>query len=136
MASNEKTPLPPIKVWAPAVAVAWLVPGGGHFLLRRRGRGAILAAAITVSFILGLLLRGAMFQPQTGDLLTTLIYTGGYICDMAAGILYFLTTWLGYSQPDVAGHVHDYGTKFLVAAGLMNVLAIVDAFEIAIGKKS
>lgn len=52
------------------------------------------------------------------------------------GILYFLTVWLGYTQPDVAGHVHDYGTKFLVAAGLLNVLAMVDAFEIAAGRKS
>ncbi len=42
----------------------------------------------------------------------------------------------GYNQPDVAGHVHDYGTKFLVAAGLLNVLAMVDAYEIAVGKKA
>ena len=42
---------------------------------------------------------------------------------------------LGYSQPDMAGHVHDYGTKFLVAAGLLNLLAMVDAWEIATGKK-
>ena len=52
-----------------------------------------------------------------------------------SGILYLMTTWLGYNQADVAGHVHDYGTKFLVAAGLLNVLAMVDAFEIATGKK-
>jgi hypothetical protein len=52
-----------------------------------------------------------------------------------SGIFYFLAGWLGYSQADVAGHVHDYGTKFLVAAGLLNVLAMVDAFEIATGKK-
>ena len=38
--------------------------------------------------------------------------------------------------PDVAGAVHDYGTKFLVTAGLLNVLAMVDAFEIAAGRKS
>ena len=41
----------------------------------------------------------------------------------------------GYEAPDVAGHTVDYGTKFLVAAGLFNVLAIVDAFEIAVGRK-
>ena len=43
--------------------------------------------------------------------------------------------WLGYAQPDMAGHVHDYGTKFLVAAGLLNLLGMVDAFEIATGRK-
>jgi hypothetical protein len=52
-----------------------------------------------------------------------------------SGILYLLAVWMGYSQADMAGHVHDYGTKFLVAAGLLNILAMVDAFEIATGKK-
>ena len=81
------------------------------------------------------MMRGAMFQPQTGDLLTTLINTGGFIGDVCSGILYLLSVWLGYSQPDMAGHVHDYGTKFLVTAGLLNVLAMVDAYEIAAGRK-
>jgi hypothetical protein len=86
-------------------------------------------------FLLGLMMRGVMFQPQTGDILTTVIYVGGFIGDLASGLLYLLTIWLGYAQPDVAGHVHDYGTKFLVAAGLLNILGMVDAYEIAIGKK-
>jgi hypothetical protein len=84
---------------------------------------------------LGLMMRGALFQPQSGDLLTMVIYVGGFIGNLMSGILYFLTVWLGYSQPDVAGHVHDYGTKFLVGAGLLNLLAMVDAYEIATGKK-
>jgi hypothetical protein len=84
---------------------------------------------------MGLLMRGTLFQPQFGDILTTIIYTGGFIGNVAAGLPYLLTVWLGYNQPDVAGHVYDYGTKFLVAAGLLNVLAMVDAFEIAVGKK-
>ncbi len=121
--------------WAPVVGLAWLVPGGGHFLLRRTSRGAILFASVAVMFILGLMMRGSMFQPQTGDLLTTVIYVGGFLGDLASGLFYLITVWLGYSQPDVAGHVHDYGSKFLVAAGLLNVLAIVDAFDIATGRK-
>jgi len=86
-------------------------------------------------FLLGLMMRGALFSPQTGDILTTVIYVGGFIGNFMSGIFYFLAVWLGYSQADVAGHVHDYGTKFLVAAGLLNILAMVDAFEIATGKK-
>ena len=128
--------MPPLKVWLPAVALGWFIPGGGHFLLKRRGRAGLLLAAITGMFVFGLLMRGAMFEPQTGDWLTTLIYVGGFIGDVASGILYLLATMLGYSQPDVAGHVHDYGTKFLVTAGLLNVLAMVDAYEIAAGRKS
>jgi len=121
--------------WLPAVVVAWIIPGGGHFLLKRPGRGGLIAASVTAMFLLGLMMRGALFSPQTGDLLTTVIYVGGFIGNLMSGLLYFVTVWLGYSQPDVAGAVHDYGTKFLVAAGLLNVLAMVDAYEIATGKK-
>ncbi len=139
MAEKEKTakePMPPLNVWLPPVALGWLVPGGGHFLLKRTGRALLLAASITCMFALGLAMRGAMFQPQSGDILTILINWGGFAGDIASGILYLLTTWLGYSQPDVAGQVHDYGTKFLVTAGLLNILAMVDAYEIAGGRKS
>ena len=132
---EEKQPMAPIGVWAPAVALGWLIPGGGHFLLKRTGRGTLLLLSVTGMFLCGLMMRGAMFQPQSGDLLTTLINTGGFIGDLSSGILYLLSVWLGYSQPDTAGHVHDYGTKFLVTAGLLNILAIVDAFEIASGRK-
>ena len=132
---EEKLPLPPVGTWAPAVAIAWLIPGGGHFFLKRMGRGALLLTSITAMFVCGLLMRGAMFLPQSGDLLTTLINTGGFIGDIASGILYLLTVWLSYTQPDTAGAVHDYGTKFLVVAGLLNILAMVDAFEIAVGRK-
>jgi TM2 domain-containing membrane protein YozV len=132
---KEKQPMPSIGAWAPAVALGWLIPGGGHLLLKRTGRGVLLGVAITGMFVCGLLMRGAMFQPQSGDLLTTLINTGGFIGDVCSGILYLLTSWLGYTQPDIAGAVHDYGTKFLVTAGLLNVLAMVDVFEIAAGRK-
>jgi len=121
--------------WAPAVVLAWLIPGGGHFLLKRPGRGAVVGISVALVFLLGLMMRGALFQPQSGDLLTMVIYYGGFIWDLLAGALYFLTVWLGYSQPDMAGHVHDYGTKFLVAAGLLNLLGMVDAFEIATRRK-
>jgi hypothetical protein len=121
--------------WAPAVLLAWLIPGGGHFLLKKRERGVALAVSVTGMFVLGIMMRGAMFHPEGGDLLTTVIYYGGFIGDLLSGILYFLALWFGYNQPDMAGHVHDYGTKFLVAAGLLNLLAMVDAFEIATGKK-
>ena len=121
--------------WAPTVALAWLIPGGGHFLLKRPGRGGLLAASVALTFLLGLMMRGTLFEPQSGDLLTIVIYCGGFLGNLLSGIPYLFTVLLGYSQPDVAGPVHDYGTKFLVAAGLLNLLAMVDAFEIATGQK-
>ena len=132
---EKPQPVPPISAWAPAVALGWLIPGGGHLLLKRTGRGLLLLATITAMFLCGLMMRGAMFHPESGDLLTTLINTGGFIGDICSGMLYLLSAWLGYSQPDMAGAVHDYGTKFLVTAGLLNLLAMVDAFEIAAGRK-
>ncbi len=139
MSSKEKKPkepMPPVGVWGPAVALAWFVPGGGHFLLKRYGRAGLLLFAVMVMFLFGLMMRGEFLKPQGGDLLTILIYYGGFLCNVATGIPYLVATWFGYSQPDVAGAVHDYGTKFLVTAGLLNVLAMVDAYEIAIGKKN
>ncbi len=133
---QAKPAAPPLGVWAPAVLLGWLVPGGGHLLLKRTGRGLLLLAAITLMFLIGLMMRGAFFQPQTGDLLTTLINTGGFVGDLCSGLLYLLSVAFGYNTPDMAGAVHDYGTKFLVTAGLLNVLAMVDAYEIAAGKKS
>jgi hypothetical protein len=137
MATNVKAQAeaPPARGWYGVIFLAWLVPGAGHFLLKRPGRGALLLASVAIMFLLGLMMRGTMFQPQTGDVLTIIIYCGGFLGDLASGLFYLLTVWLGYSQPDMAGHVHDYGTKFLVAAGLLNVLAMVDAYEIATGEK-
>jgi hypothetical protein len=130
-----KAPAAPSQSWIKIVVASWLVPGAGHFMLKRSGRGGLLLGSVALMFLFGLLMRGAMFHPQTGDILTTVIYCGGFLGDLANGLLYLLSTWFGYSQPDMAGHVHDYGTKFLVAAGLLNILAMIDAYEIATGKK-
>ena len=128
-------PAPSLKSWAGPVILGWLVPGAGHFILKRTGRGGLILFSVVSMFLLGLMMRGAMFQPQTGDILTMIIYCGGFAGDVASGLLYFMATWFGYNQPDMAGHVHDYGTKFLVTAGLLNVLGRVDAYEIATRKK-
>ena len=132
---GEVSALSSVNKWAPAVALGWLIPGGGHFLLGKRLRGGLLFGCVTLSFAVGMLMRGYLFEWQTGDLFTTLIYCGGYIANLASGVPYLFAKWLGYSEPDMAGHVIDYGTTFLVCAGLMNILAMVDVFEIATGKK-
>lgn len=128
-------PMPPVGAWLPAVALSWLIPGCGHLLLKRRGRGIVLFVTVGAMFIFGLMMRGAMFTPQSGDLLTTLINTGGFIGDICSGAFYILAVCVGYNQPDMAGAVHDYGTKFLVTAGLINLLAITDVYDIAARRK-
>ncbi|HWF45660.1 MAG TPA: DUF6677 family protein [Bryobacteraceae bacterium] len=132
--SSETAPLPARSSYL-IIFLAWLIPGAGHLLLGRRGRGAIVLGTVLLTFVVGLLMHGPMFQPHGGDLLSTLIQYGGFLGDLCSGILYLLAVWLGYNAPDVAAFSPDYGQKFLVAAGLLNILAIVDAYEIATKQK-
>lgn len=134
-ATQPKEGMAAINIWILPVLAAWIVPGGGHFLLKKTGRGALIFGSVLLMFLFGMFMRGAMFTPERGDVLTTLISYGGFVADLASGALYFAATMFGYAQPDMAGDVHDYGTKFLVTAGLLNILAATDAYEIAIGKK-
>jgi hypothetical protein len=118
------------------MAAAWLIPGAGHFLLGKTGRGALIFGSVVLMFLFGLCMQGVMFSPETGaDYLTSLINYGGFVCNVAAGAIYVLAAMFGYHQNDVPGAGHDYGTKFLVTAGLLNILAIEDAWEIVTGKK-
>jgi hypothetical protein len=126
----------PIRSPLVLIALGWLIPGAGHLLLGKRGRGAIVFATVLVAFAIGALMRGPMFHPSgSGDLLSRVIQIGGFLGDLAAGLPYFLSVWLGYAPPDAAGHAADYGSKFLVAAGLFNILGIVDAYEITTRQK-
>lgn len=105
-------------------------------MLGLRWRGLIVFLTVAACFALGLLLRGPIFQPTgVGDVLSRVIQYGGFIGDLASGLFYFVPVWLGYAPPDRAGHTADYGSKFLVAAGLLNILAMVDAYEIATRQK-
>jgi hypothetical protein len=128
---------PPLRSpWLVAI-LGWLVPGAGHLLLGRRYRGMLIFATVLVCFSIGLLLRGPLFEVTgAGDVLSRLIQWGGHIGDMAAGLPYFVAVAMGYGPPDRAGHNADYGSKFIVAAGLLNVLSIVDAYEIATSQKA
>ena len=126
----------PVSKWILPVLAGWLIPGAGHFMLKRTGRGALLFGSVLLTFLFGLGMSGMMFTPEKGaDYLTSLINYGGFACNLAAGGMYLLATMFGYAQPDMPGDVHDYGTKFLVTAGLLNILAMVDAYEIAAGRK-
>ncbi len=131
--SSETVPLrSPILI----VLAAWIVPGCGHFLLGRRGRAAVIFATILLCFLVGVAMNGPFFAPAAnGDILSRLIQYGGFLGDLSSGIFYLLASFAGYGPPDQPGHVPDYGSKFLVGAGLLNILAMVDAYEIATRQK-
>ncbi len=134
--ASEAVTVPPLRSPWLTVILAWLVPGAGHLLLNRRGRGAIIFATVLLSFVIGVLMRGPLFDTgAAGDVLSRLIQWGGHLGDTASGLLYFVAVWSGYGPPDRAGHTADYGSKFIVAAGLLNILSMVDAYEIATRQK-
>jgi hypothetical protein len=119
------------------LGAGWLVPGLGYFLQGHPIRAMLTGASTILMFLLGLMLQGAFFvRVDTPDTLTNLIYLGGVASHWLTGLPWFLATWMGYNAPDVAGHSVDYGSKFLVGAGLLNILSFIDAWEIAKGKKS
>lgn len=93
----------------------------------------MLAFAVVVTFLIGLGMQGPMFKlgQDNGDVLSRVIQGGGFVGDIANGALYFIAEGAGYTGSDSAGHVPEYGSKILVTAGLLNILAMVDAFEIA-----
>ena len=128
--SAATRPLTPLAVVTPIVG--WLVPGGGHFLHRRWGRGALLAASVTFMFVLGLLMQGKVYSANFGDILDVL----GFVGDLGAGGLYLLTRAFDWGRGSINLATADYGTKFLIVAGLLNVISAVDAYDLAIGKKS
>jgi len=114
-----------------AVLFGWHVPGAGHLIQKRWVRAFLLAGAIVCMFILGLLMEGKLYSPNTGDILDVL----GFIGDIGAGGLYMVSKSLDVGAGNIARATADYGTKFLIVAGLLNIISAVDAYHIAIGKK-
>jgi hypothetical protein len=118
---------------SPALALlaGWLVPGAGHLLLGKWVRAGLLMVSIMGMFVIGIALAGKVYTPNTGEPLDMLGFAG----DLGSGLLYGLARLLGWGQAPVLTAVADYGTKFIVVAGLLNVVAAVDAHSLASGRK-
>jgi len=115
-----------------APAIGWLIPGAGHLIQKRWIRGFLLMGSVVTMFVLGLLMQGRIYRPNGGDILDIL----GFIGDVGAGGLYIATRVLDIGNVVVAHATADYGTKYLIVAGLLNFISVADAYHIAIGKKS
>ena len=114
-----------------APAVGWLIPGAGHLLQKRWIRGGLLFVSIVTLFLLGLAMQGRIYKANGGDILDIL----GFVGDVGAGALYILTLANDWGQGAIAFATADFGTKFMIVAGLLNFIAVADAYHIAIGKK-
>jgi len=116
---------------AMAPLIGWLIPGAGHLIQKRWIRGLLLMGSVAGMFAFGLAMQGKVYQPNTGDLLDIL----GFIGDLGSGAFYFMARIFDWGGTSITSAVADYGTKFIVVAGLLNIMAAVDAYHIAIGKK-
>ena len=125
----QAEPVSVMSVLAPAIG--WLIPGAGHMIQKRWIRGLLLFVAIATLFLLGLALQGRIYKANGGDILDIL----GFIGDVGAGGFYVVTMAMDWGQGAIAFATADYGTKFMIVAGLLNFIAVADAYHIAIGKK-
>jgi hypothetical protein len=116
-------------VYLPLIA-GWLVPGAGHFLLGKWIRGLLLSVSIICMFALGLAMHGKLYS-SAQDVLDLL----GFIGDLGNGVLFFIGRSLGLGAEPVQVTTADFGTKFIVVAGLLNVIAAVDAHNLRTGRK-
>ena len=107
------------------------MPGGGHFLLRKWYRGALLAAAIIGMFALGLAMQGKLYA-NAHDILELLGLAG----DLGNGLLYIVSRAAGLGADSVQVTVADWGTRFIVVAGMLNIIAAIDAHNLRTGRKA
>ena len=130
----------PTRAWAMGAA-GWLLPGAGHLLQGHWGRALVLGGAVWICFVCGLLMGGHMFSvggDQQG--LSALLQIPPMIANLGSGLLYQATWFFGVGFADdpqsAARATYEYGTTFLLIAGLLNYLVMLDAFDISAGRKA
>jgi hypothetical protein len=112
-----------------AAVAGWLVPGLGHLILRRWSKAAVYFLCIGGLAFAGLAMRGGVFSFGAEDLFDRL----GFFADLGAGAFYFLAHQIQSAGPDVAHATGDYGTRLFAAAGMLNLLTVLEAFDIGRG---
>lgn len=112
-------------------AAAWLVPGAGHFWLGRPQKGLVFLITIPLMFATGLWLEGRLFPFQIAEPLVGL----AAVADVGNGFPYFIAKALGLGAGRVVALTYEYGNAFIIVAGLMNALVVLDVFDVAQGRK-
>ena len=135
MATSTSKPAAPAKSqssgfqYGPLLA-GWLLPGAGHFVQRKWIRGSLLLVSIGSMFILGLAMQGKLYT-SAQSILDMLGLAG----DLGSGLFYLISRQLGLGGDAVQVTTADYGTRFIVVAGLLNIIAAVDAHNLYTGRK-
>jgi hypothetical protein len=110
----------------------WLVPGAGHLLVGKWVRAVLIFASVLGMFLIGLAVAGKVYTPNTGDILDIL----GFVGQLGMGLLYVIARLFSLGATSAVNTLADYGTKYLVVAGLLNIIAAVDAHSLANGRKA
>jgi Family of unknown function (DUF6677) len=110
---------------------SWAIPGAGHLWLGRKAKGLILMVALPTMFAIGLGLHGRVFTFEQSHPLVCL----AAMADLGIGGVYFLASALGLGTGEVRAVTYEYGNAFLIVAGLLNLLVVIDAYDIAVGRK-
>jgi hypothetical protein len=136
-ASTEKAPA---KAWLMGTA-GWFFPGAGHLLQGSWGRALLLGGTVWICFVIGLMMGGHLFTYTGGEPgFSSLLQIPPMIANLGTGLLYLVCWVLGFGFSDdplqAARATYEYGNTFLLIAGLLNYLAMLDAFDISAGRKS
>jgi len=110
---------------------AWAIPGAGHFWLGRVHKGVVFLVALTMLFVMGLVLQGRLFPFDLGEPLVAL----AAFANAGLGVPWIAGRALGLGSGLVTAVTYEYGNSFLIVAGLLNFLVVLDAFDIAAGRK-
>ena len=111
--------------------LAWLLPGAGHLIQGRREKGLVFLVALPLMFAIGLWLQGRLFPLELSDPLVFL----GAIANRGIGAPYVLARFMDAGAGTVTAASYEYGNTFLMTAGLLNFLVILDALDVALGRK-
>ena len=114
-----------------ACVAGWIVPGLGHLLLRRWSKAAVYFLCVGGLACAGLVMRGGVFAAGAHDLFDIL----GFYADLGTGGFYFLAHLIQTAGPDVAHASGDYGTRMFATAGMLNLLTVLEAYEIGSGRR-
>ena len=131
--SVELRPRKPLNLAATLAicAAGWLVPGLGHVLLKRWIRGLILAVCVLAMFLLGIGMHGKLYDLAIEEPLQVF----AFIANAGVGIPYLVAEYLGVGIGMMTAPSYDYATTYLWVSGLLNYLIVLDAFDIAQGRK-
>jgi hypothetical protein len=110
---------------------AWVIPGAGHLWFGQRTKGLVFLIVLPLMFAIGIALEGRLFPFEVGQPLVAL----AAMADVGIGLPYFLAKALGFGAGQVTAVTYEYANTFVIVAGLLNLLVVCDAWDLATGRK-